>query len=235
MTKRTIGTLSIIAGMVLATLATEQKFGLLPLLGLPEIPAIILAYLLLEMTVYLQHLIFHASPVLWRLHKVHHSDPDLDVTSGLRFHPIEIFLSLFIKSVMVLAFGAPPLAVLLFEVLLNAGSLFNHSNINIPEPVDRLLRLLIVTPDMHRIHHSTVIAETNSNFSFTLSLWDRIFGTYRRQPGVPQTKLRIGLTDYPDAHRLGLLALLRLPFLGGGERYSLNAPEENQEQQAAEH
>ena len=131
------------------------------------------------MTVYTQHVLHHALPALWRLHMVHHADLDFDLTTGLRFHPIEIVISMAIKLAAVAALGAPPVAVLIFEVALNATSMFNHSNIRIPHTVDEALRLLVVTPDMHRIHHSVIIQETNSNFGFNLPWWDRLFGTYK--------------------------------------------------------
>ena len=146
--------------------------------------AIIASVILLDLAIYLQHVLFHAVPVLWRLHRMHHADLDFDVTTGVRFHPIEILLSMGIKLGVVAALGAPAVAVLIFEVLLNATSMFNHGNVRLPARLDRVLRWIVVTPDMHRVHHSVVPRETNSNFGFNLPWWDRLFGTYRAQPAA---------------------------------------------------
>ena len=168
------------------------------------------AVILLDLIIYLQHILFHFVPILWRLHQVHHSDLDIDVTTAIRFHPIEIIISLLIKLTAVAAFGFPPGAVLTFEILLNATAMFNHANIYIPAGIDRIIRLFLVTPDMHRVHHSIIIKESNTNFGFSLSLWDRLCGTYRAQPGAGHDGMTIGLT-YAREHK-SLIQLLMMPF-----------------------
>jgi len=170
------------------------------------------AIILLDMIIYLQHILFHFVPVLWRLHQVHHSDLDLDVSTAIRFHPIEIIISLFIKLTAVAAFGFPPGAVLTFEILLNATAMFNHANIYIPLGIDRFIRLILVTPDMHRVHHSVITDESNTNFGFSLSLWDRLCGTYTAQPTAGHDGMTIGLT-YARKHK-SLIQLLIMPFNG---------------------
>jgi sterol desaturase/sphingolipid hydroxylase (fatty acid hydroxylase superfamily) len=174
------------------------------------------AIILLDLTIYLQHILFHFVPVLWRLHQVHHSDLDIDVSTAIRFHPIEIIISLFIKLTAVAAFGFPPGAVLTFEILLNATAMFNHANIYIPAGIDRLIRLFLVTPDMHRIHHSIIIEESNTNFGFSLSVWDRLCGTYRARPGAGHDGMTIGLTYAREPK--SLIQLLVMPFLKQGGR-----------------
>lgn len=174
--------------------------------------AIAFTALLLDLMIYVQHVVFHFVPCLWRFHKVHHMDYDLDVSSGLRFHPVEIFLSLIIKIFCIFALGAHPLGVLLFEILLNLGALFNHSNLKVNLKFDSILRLFIVTPDMHRIHHSVIPRETNSNFGFCISIWDRIFATYIKDPEKGQMDLVIGLKEYPKENKFGLWGLLVVPF-----------------------
>lgn len=176
--------------------------------------------IVLDFAVYLQHIIVHAVPIFWRLHRVHHSDLDLDVSSGLRFHPLEILLSLFYKSMIVIILGAPPVAILIFEIILNASSQFNHGNVNIPRSIDRFLRTIIVTPDMHRIHHSTVVDETNSNFGFSVSWWDRLCGTYKQSPSLGQLEMNIGLQEFRHQNGLGILKLIALPFCGKMGQYS---------------
>jgi sterol desaturase/sphingolipid hydroxylase (fatty acid hydroxylase superfamily) len=166
--------------------------------------------LALDFALYVQHVLFHALPVLWRLHRMHHADLDVDATTGLRFHPLEIFLSLGLKAAVVVLLGAVPWAVVAFEVLLNAASVFNHGNVALPEHLDRWLRWFVVTPDMHRVHHSTRMVETNSNFGFAVSWWDRLCGTYRAQPALGQVGMDIGLSDYRAPLHLGQLLLL--PF-----------------------
>jgi sterol desaturase/sphingolipid hydroxylase (fatty acid hydroxylase superfamily) len=172
--------------------------------------------LLLDMVIYWQHRLFHQVPMLWRLHKVHHADLDFDVTTGVRFHPLEILLSMLIKLLAVLLIGPPALAILLFEVLLNGTALFNHANVYIPPSIDRLLRLVVVTPDMHRVHHSSIYVETNSNYGFNLPWWDRMFASYRAQPQDGHTGMHIGLRDIPE--RQTLLRLLLLPFRSRGQQ-----------------
>jgi sterol desaturase/sphingolipid hydroxylase (fatty acid hydroxylase superfamily) len=195
----------------LAAIAGEKGWGIFHHLPLPASIQWIAAVVILDLIIYLQHFMFHKTPVLWRLHQVHHTDLDIDVTTGIRFHPVEIFISMVIKIGAVAAFGFPAGAVLLFEVLLNATSLFNHANIRLPLPADRVIRSFIVTPDMHRVHHSVVIKEFNSNFGFNLSWWDRIFKTYRAQPSVGHDKMAIGLAGFRQP--VSFLRLLMLPFI----------------------
>jgi sterol desaturase/sphingolipid hydroxylase (fatty acid hydroxylase superfamily) len=159
-----------------------------------------------------QHVLFHAVPVLWRLHRMHHADLDIDVTTGVRFHPIEIVLSMLIKFAVVAVFGAPALAVLIFEVLLNATSMFNHSNVAIPPAIDRVVRWLVVTPDMHRVHHSIIRTETDSNFGFNFPWWDRLFGTYRPQPAAGHLGMTIGINAFREPAELRLDRMLLQPF-----------------------
>jgi len=170
----------------------------------------IAAIILLDLIIYLQHILFHFVPALWRLHQVHHSDLDIDVTTAIRFHPLEIIISLFIKLTAVAAFGFPPGAVLTFEILLNATAMFNHANIYIPAIIDRFLRLFLVTPDMHRIHHSVITDESNTNFGFSISLWDRLCGTYTAQPRAGHDGMTIGLASVRE--RKSLIQLLIMPF-----------------------
>jgi len=168
--------------------------------------------LVLDLAIYLQHVMFHAVPVLWRVHRMHHVDLDFDVTTGLRFHPIEIALSLLIKLGVVAALGASAVGVLIFEVLLNATSLFNHGNISLPLQIDRWLRWLVVTPDMHRVHHSIVVQETNSNFGFNLPWWDRLLGTYCAQPAAGHESMTIGIEQFRDPSELRLDHMLTHPL-----------------------
>ena len=196
-----------------ALLAQEQGWGLLNMFVLPYPVEVVLAIIALDCTIYLQHVLFHIIPFLWPFHLVHHVDLDLDVTSGVRFHPVEIIISMGIKLTAVILLGASPLSVLVFEILLNATSMFNHSNIFIPLALDRIIRLLIVTPDMHRVHHSVILKETNSNYGFTLSWWDRIFGTYRAQPAKGHQDMVIGNARFLDGRKQKLTWLLLLPFL----------------------
>ena len=193
-----------------AAFAADRGVGLLHWVELPVWLGWAVTILALDFVVYLQHVMFHAVPVLWRLHRMHHADLGFDTTTGFRFHPIEILLSAALKSAIVVLIGAPAWAVVAFEILLNATSLFNHGNVFIREDLDRSLRWLVVTPDMHRIHHSTWIAETNSNFGFSFSLWDRLCGTYRAEPALGQLGLQIGLTEYREPLHLGQMLLL--PF-----------------------
>jgi sterol desaturase/sphingolipid hydroxylase (fatty acid hydroxylase superfamily) len=201
-----------------AVFAAEREVGLFHWMALPLWAAVTVTLLGLDFALYLQHVMFHAVPALWRLHRVHHADLGFDATTGLRFHPIEIFLSLGFKMAVVVLLGAVPWAVVAFEVLLNASSVFNHGNVAIPESSDHWLRWAIVTPDMHRIHHSTRVIETNSNFGFSLSWWDRLCGTYRAAPVLGQTGMEIGLSDYRTPLNLGRLLLL--PFQGDASRYT---------------
>jgi sterol desaturase/sphingolipid hydroxylase (fatty acid hydroxylase superfamily) len=206
----------------LALLASEHNWGLLNQLALPYWLEIVIGVVMLDLAVYTQHVLHHAIPTLWRLHMVHHADLDLDMTTGLRFHPIEIIVSMVIKLAAVAALGASPLAVLIFEVALNTTAMFNHSNSNIPQTIDRILRLLVVTPDMHRVHHSVIIRETNSNYGFNLPWWDRLFGTYKAQPAKGHTDMVIGLAQFRDPQKLSLPRLLILPFVGDPGRVPIN-------------
>ena len=203
----------------MALFSQERGWGLLNGLDVPYLLEVVIAVIILDFVVYLQHMLFHATPILWRFHMVHHVDLDLDVTSGVRFHPIEIILSMGIKLTAVGLLGLPALAVLIFEILLNGTSLFNHSNVFIPLNVDRIIRLLIVTPDMHRVHHSVILRETDSNYGFTLSCWDRLLGTYRAQPAKGHQGMTIGISRFFDEKRQTLLWLLALPFFKKAKKY----------------
>ena len=173
-----------VAALGMAFMCRDRGWGLLNNIHLSEWAAICLSVAALDLIIYLQHVMFHSLPMLWRVHRMHHADLDFDVTTALRFHPIEIILSAVIKIAAVVLIGAPPASVLIFEILLNATAMFNHSNLRIPLAVDRALRLFVVTPDMHRVHHSIIPDETNSNFGFNLPWWDRLLGTYRAQPAA---------------------------------------------------
>jgi sterol desaturase/sphingolipid hydroxylase (fatty acid hydroxylase superfamily) len=200
----------------LALLAASRGWGALNQLSLPLWPAVLLGVLLLDLVIYLQPVLFHLHPLFWRLHGIHHTDLDIDVTTGLRFHPLEMVLSMLIKLAAVAALGLPALAVLVFEILLNGTSLFSHGNVRLPEDFDRRLRLLVVTPDMHRVHHSVIIRETNSNFGFNFPWWDRFFGTYRAEPVRGHEAMVIGNAQFRDERLLTLRKLLLLPFRRGG-------------------
>jgi sterol desaturase/sphingolipid hydroxylase (fatty acid hydroxylase superfamily) len=208
--------------VTMALLATEGQWGLLNNVDLPFWLEVAIGVIALDFTIYLQHVLHHAVPALWRLHMVHHADLDYDVTTGLRFHPLEIVISMGIKLMMVAALGPPVLTVLIFEVALNATAMFNHSNIHIPIAVDRVLRLLVVTPDMHRVHHSVIIRETNSNYGFNFPWWDRLLGTYKDQPDKGHTHMVIGLSQFREPRKLSLLHLLILPFVGDPGRVPIN-------------
>ena len=218
------------AAIALAVAGEARGWGLINELGLPGWAAILLAIVLLDLAIYFQHVMFHAVPMLWRLHRVHHSDLDFDVTTGTRFHPIEILLSTLIKMAAVVAIGAPAVAVLVFEVLLNATAMVNHANGKLPVAIDRWLRLLVVTPDMHRVHHSVVHNETNSNFGFNVPWWDRLFGTYRAQPAAGHEAMTIGVDAFRTPADLRLDRLLVQPFRDTPGGYAINrrpnAPEQ---------
>jgi sterol desaturase/sphingolipid hydroxylase (fatty acid hydroxylase superfamily) len=209
------------AAVGVAALAEERGWGVLTLLDLPSWAGVLLAVVVLDLAVYLQHVVFHAAPTLWRLHLVHHADLDFDVTTGLRFHPIEIVLSMLLKITVVAAVGPPVLGVLLFEVLLNATSMFNHGNVRLPLGPDRVLRAVLVTPDMHRVHHSLLRHETNSNFGFCLSCWDRLLGTYRAQPTAGHEGMTIGTEQLQAARDQTLGWLLRLPIRASAGPYPI--------------
>jgi sterol desaturase/sphingolipid hydroxylase (fatty acid hydroxylase superfamily) len=219
------------AAVAVASAAELEHWGLfnnLPpsfddwLPGVVIVPSLILSsVILLDLVIYLQHVIFHAVPALWRVHRMHHADLDFDVTTGARFHPLEILISMIIKIAAVAAIGPPPQAVVIFEVVLNATSMFNHSNVRIPAGADRVLRWLLVTPDMHRVHHSVIRAETNSNFGFNLSWWDRGLGTYRAQPERGHLGMTIGLDQFRDPAELRLDRMLLQPWRGEAGVYPL--------------
>jgi len=194
--------------------ADQTSSGILNHIFLPYPFKVFFAVLAFDLIIYGQHVMFHSIPILWRLHMMHHADLDIDVTTGLRFHPLEILLSMGIKIAAVVVIGPPVLAVIIFEVLLNGTSMFNHGNILMPSTVDRFLRLIVVTPDMHRVHHSVIIKETNSNFGFNFPWWDRLFGTYKAQPAAGHDNMTIGLSQFRDEKKLTLLSLLTLPFWG---------------------
>jgi sterol desaturase/sphingolipid hydroxylase (fatty acid hydroxylase superfamily) len=200
------------AGVGVAVFAADRGWGLFASMDLPPVVVFLVSVIALDLAVYLQHVVFHAVPALWRLHLVHHADRDFDATTGLRFHPLEILLSMLWKIGVIAMLGAPALAVLAFEVLLNATAVFNHGNVRIPEGFDRVLRLIVVTPDMHRVHHSVVRRETNSNFGFNLPWWDRLLGTYRAQPAAGHAAMTIGIEQIQRGAPTGLGGLLAMPF-----------------------
>lgn len=206
----------------LAFAACERHWGLLNHVPLPYWLEVAIGVMVLDFVIYIQHILFHAIPTLWRLHMMHHADLDFDVTTGLRFHPLEIVISMGIKLAAVAALGPPALAVLIFEVALNGTAMFNHSNLRLPLALDRLLRLLVVTPDMHRVHHSVIIRETNSNYGFNLPWWDRLFGTYKDQPQLGHQAMTIGLAQFRDPKRLTLPRLIILPFVEEPGRVPIN-------------
>jgi len=205
----------------LALTAHARGIGLFNVVPLPAWIGVVASVILLDLAIYFQHVLFHAVPMLWRLHRMHHADLDIDVSTGLRFHPIEILLSMVIKLAVVTALGASAVAVLIFEILLNATSMFNHSNIRIAPQIDRILRWFVVTPDMHRVHHSILRRETNSNFGFNLPWWDRLFGTYRAQPAAGHEAMTIGIEQFRNRRELGLDRMLLQPFRGDAGRYPL--------------
>ena len=205
----------------LAIMAEEENWGLLNNIAINSYVKLFLAVLILDLIIYLQHVMFHTVPWLWRLHRMHHTDLDFDVTTGSRFHPIEIILSMIIKMLIVAALGAPPVAVIIFEVILNATAMFNHGNIRIHINADRILRLLVVTPDMHRVHHSVKPDETNSNYGFNFPWWDRLLGTYKAQPEDNHLKMTIGLNQFRESRYLRFHWLLIQPFIGKVGEYPI--------------
>ncbi len=201
-----------VAAVGMAVIAAQRGWGLLNITPWPTWLEVMFGFLVLDLAIYAQHVAFHKVPVLWRLHRMHHADLDIDVSTGLRFHPIEIILSMLIKIVVVVLVGVPAIAVIAFEVVLNATSMFNHSNAAMPGWLDRIVRLLVVTPDMHRVHHSILRYETDSNFGFNLPWWDRLFGTYRPQPEAGHDRMTIGLPIFRDPQELRLDRLITQPF-----------------------
>ncbi len=205
-----------------AFIAQEKNYGIFNNFYFHPDLVLLASILLLDLIIYVQHVVFHHIPVLWKLHVVHHADKELDVTSGIRFHPIEIMISMGIKMGAIFLFGFSPQAVLYFEIILNATALFNHSNIHIPKKIDWFLRFFLVTPDMHRVHHSTIFKETNSNFGFSLPWWDIFFKTYKKDPNLGHAQMEIGLKNYRDPKVFSLSWMLLAPF------YSLRLREERQ-------
>ena len=205
-----------------AAYVNQQGWGVLNQFELNPLLAIIIAIVVLDFAIWLQHVMVHAIPVFWRLHRMHHADLDYDLTTGARFHPLEIILSMGIKLGVIMLLGPAVVAVLIFEVILNALAMFNHGNIRLPLAVDRVLRLAIVTPDMHRVHHSVQDDETNSNFGFNLSIWDRIFGTYKAQPDLGHEKMIIGLNRFREPRENTLPRMLVQPFIGKADDYAIN-------------
>jgi len=206
----------------LALMGANRGWGLMNNLPVPAWIGIVGSVMLLDLAIYFQHVMFHAVPVLWRLHRMHHTDLDFDVTTGARFHPIEIVLSMLIKLSAVAALGTPAIAVLVFEVLLNATSMFNHGNVRLAGRLDRYLRWVVVTPDMHRVHHSIVVDETNSNFGFNLPWWDRLLGTYRAEPAASHDGMTIGIEQFRQARELWLDRMLLQPFRGPAGLYAIS-------------
>jgi len=211
------------AAVGMAALSVENGWGLLNNFDVPFSLAVPLAVVAMDFVIWLQHVMVHAVPALWRLHRVHHADLDYDLTTGARFHPIEIVLSMGIKFATITLLGAPVLAVVIFEVLLSACAMFNHGNIRLPAALDRVLRWFLVTPDMHRVHHSVEDDESNSNFGFNLTWWDRLFGTYREQPRAGQLGMTIGIHGHTDPQEVARLpGMLVLPFKGQITDYAIN-------------
>ncbi len=211
------------AAVGVAAFAEARGWGLLHLYPLPWPVAVILSVVVMDLVIYLQHVMVHAIPLLWRLHRVHHADLDYDVTTGARFHTLEIILSMLIKFATIALLGPPLVAVVIFEVLLNATAMFNHGNVRLPPRLDRVLRWFLVTPDMHRVHHSVEDDETNSNFGFNLSWWDRLFGTYRDQPRGGHLGMTIGIHHYRDPKQVDRLpGMLALPFTAPVSGYVIN-------------
>jgi len=211
-----------VAAVEFAAGVAARGWGLFATVDLPFWLEFLLSVVLLDLAIYLQHVMFHAVPILWRLHRMHHADLDFDVTTGARFHPIEILLSMMIKFAAIAVLGPPAAAVLVFEIVLNGTSMFNHANARLPLRIDRYLRLIVVTPDMHRVHHSVVPHETNSNFGFNLPWWDRLFGTYRGQPAAGHDGMTIGLDTFRETGELRLDRMLLQPLRGAAGRYPIN-------------
>ncbi len=212
-----------VAAVGVAALSAERGWGVLNLVSVPYWLAVLLAVVAMDFVIWLQHVMVHAIPALWRLHRVHHADLDYDLTTGARFHPLEIMLSMGIKFATIVLLGAPALAVVVFEVLLSACAMFNHGNIRLSPTVDRVLRWFLVTPDMHRVHHSVEDDESNSNFGFNLTWWDRLFGTYAEQPRAGQQGMTIGIHGHTDPQEVDRLpGMLALPFKGKVTGYAIN-------------
>lgn len=210
------------AAVGVALVVEQNNLGFLNYFDLSFASRFVLAFILMDLSIYFQHVMFHALPLFWRFHRVHHSDLDCDISTGLRFHPFEIVISIIFKFIVIAAVGVPVITVVIFEVILNAASMFTHSNIKMPSSFERLLRWFIVTPDMHRIHHSIKENETNSNFGFFISLWDRLLGTYTAEPEGGHAKMVIGLSNFREPKWQNLRWLIYLPFVTQVNDYSIN-------------
>ncbi len=213
-----------IASTGVAITAYQNGWGVLRYFEVPSVLSVILFIVVMDMIIYFQHIMMHAVPLFWRLHRVHHADLNYDTTTGARFHTIEIILSMFIKFIAIVLLGPSVLAVILFEITLNATAMFNHGNVKLPKTLDKILRWLIVTPDMHRVHHSVEKDETNSNFGFNLSIWDRIFGTYRQNVRAGQLNMTIGLKNIRKPKDTNMiLGMFLIPFKSYGNKYAINS------------
>lgn len=201
-----------LAAVGTAAWAAQNNFGLFHLMNIPIWLAALIAFIVLDFAVWLEHVASHKFSLLWRIHRMHHADQGFDLTTALRFHPLEIVLSMFWKAGVIILLGAPVGGVLIFEIVLNGMAMFNHANARLPDKIDRILRQMLVTPDMHRVHHSVVRAETDSNYGFNFSFWDRIFSTYTDQPKAGHDHMIIGLEDYQDHKNVNLIWALLLPF-----------------------
>jgi len=214
------------AAVGMAAFAAENGWGLLNYYSVPAMVAVVVSIIAMDFVIYLQHVMVHAVPALWRLHRVHHADLDYDVTTGARFHTVEIILSMLIKFATIIVLGPPVVAVVIFEVVLNATAMFNHGNVSLPKGLDRVLRWFLVTPDMHRVHHSVEDDEANSNFGFSLPWWDRLFGTYRDQPRAGHEGMTIGIHTFRTMKQVSWLpGMLALPFVGKVTGYAINRRE----------
>ena len=214
-----------------AMFAHGHEWGLFNYFKVTYWVAAVLSVVVMDFAIYLQHVMFHAVPVFWRIHRMHHADLDFDVTTGIRFHPIEIVLSMLIKFAIIIVLGPPIVSVIVFEVLLNATSMFNHGNVWIPHKIDRILRWFAVTPDMHRVHHSVEAYETNTNFGFNMPWCDRLLGTYRDQPQMGHEGMTIGLQGFRDTKSCTMLpGMLAIPFIGKINDYTINRRKWSQNQ-----
>lgn len=212
-----------VAAVGMAVFANQQGWGLFNYKEVPILLAVVASIVILDFVIYLQHVMVHAIPILWRIHRVHHADLDFDVTTGARFHPFEIIFSMLIKFAIIILLGPPVVAVIIFEVILSTSSMFNHSNVRIPVAIDRWVRWIVVTPDMHRVHHSINDDEANSNFGFNLPWWDRLFGTYRNQPREGHEGMTIGIHQHREPKSVSWLpGILFLPFVGRISGYAIN-------------
>lgn len=210
------------AAVGVALHAEQDNLGFLNHFDIPFVVHFLLAFVLMDLAIYFQHVMFHALPMFWRFHRVHHSDLDCDITTGLRFHPFEMVISIIFKFIVIISIGAPVLAVVIFEIILNAASMFTHSNIKMHRSIETFVRWFMVTPDMHRVHHSMVENETNSNFGFFISVWDRLFGTYISQPVNGHEKMEIGLSFFREPKWQNLRWLIYLPFVTRIHGYAIN-------------